>query len=87
MSTLSTLLRPVFVALKLLLIGAIAIGALVFGTMVAFTIFIGVSLARLLRGRGDATASPAGERVFDAEYEVVRRPGSGVLTPIERDRA
>ncbi len=59
MSTLSALLRPVFAALKLLLIGAIAIGALVFGTMVAFAIFIGVSLVRLLRGRGEATASTA----------------------------
>jgi hypothetical protein len=86
MSTLSTLLRPVFVALKLLLIGAVAIGALVFGTMVAFTIFIGVTLARLLRGRSETAASNTGERVFDAEYEVVRRPGSGVLTPIERNR-
>jgi len=53
--------------------------------MVAFAIFVGVSLVRLLRGRGEATASTASDRVFDAEYEVVRRPGSGVLTPIERD--
>ena len=86
MSTLSALLRPVFVALKLLLIGTMAIGALVFGTMVAFAIFVGVSLVRLLRGRGEATASTASDRVFDAEYEVVRRPGSGVLTPVERER-
>lgn len=86
MSMLSTLLRPVIAVLKVLLIGAVALGALAFGTMVAFAIFVGVSLARLLRGRGEATASSASDRVFDAEYEVVRRPGSGVLTPIERDR-
>jgi hypothetical protein len=86
MSTLSTLLRPAIAALKLLLVGAIAVGALVFGALLAFAIFVGVSLARLLRGRGEATASSASDRVFDAEYEVVRRPGSGVLTPLERDR-
>ena len=86
MSTLSTLLRPVFALLKLLLIGAVALGALVFGTLVAFAIFAGVSLLRLLRGRGDATASTASDRVFEGEFEVVRRPGSGVLTPIERER-
>ncbi|HQW81718.1 MAG: hypothetical protein IPF83_14760 [Rhodanobacteraceae bacterium] len=85
MSMLSALLRPVFAALKVLLIGAIALGALAFGTMVAFAIFIGVSLARLLRGRDDPAPGPASERVFDAEYEVVRRPGSGVLTPTRRD--
>ncbi|HWT16503.1 MAG TPA: hypothetical protein VN581_12015 [Patescibacteria group bacterium] len=86
MSMLSALLRPLLAALKVLLIGAIALGALAFGTLVAFAIFIGVSLARLLRGRGDAVASPSNDRVFEGEYEVVRRPGSGVLTPIERDR-
>ena len=85
MSTLASLFRPLFAILKMLLIAAIAFGALVFGTLVAVTIFLGVSLMRLLRGRGEVAAS-GNERVFDAEYEVVRKPGSGVLTPIERDR-
>ena len=86
MSSLSALLRPLFSLLKLLLIGAIALGALAFGTLVAVAVFLGVSLARLLRGRGEAAASGASDRVFEAEYEVVRRPGSGVLTPLGRDR-
>lgn len=86
MSTLSSLLRPVFALIKFLLIGAFALGALAFGTMVALAVFAGVSLARLLRGRGDATASAPSDRVFEAEYEVVRRPGRGVLTPLSRDR-
>ncbi len=85
MSTLASLFRPLFTLLKMLLIAAIAFGALAFGTLVAITIFIGVTLSRLLRGNGDGTTSN-NERVFDAEYEVVRKPGSGVLTPIERNR-
>lgn len=86
MSMLQNLLRPIAAVLKLLLIGAVAIGAVAFGALVAFTIFLGVSLAKLLRGRGEATASSASDRVFDAEYEVVRRPGRGVLNPLEHDR-
>jgi hypothetical protein len=86
MSTLMSLLRPVVALVKFLLIGAIALGALAFGTLVAVAVFAGVSLARLLRGRGDATASTSSDRVFEAEYEVVRRPGRGVLTPLSRER-
>jgi len=86
MSTLSALFRPVLAVLKLLLIGAIALGALLFGTLVAAVIFLGVSLLRLFRGRSEGSVSKDGERVFEAEYEVVRRPGSGVLTPPGRDR-
>ena len=85
MSSPTSFLQPVFALLRLLLIGAIALAALLFGTVVAATIFIGVTLARLFRGRSDAPpVASANDRVFDAEYEVVRRPGSGVLTPIER---
>ena len=86
MSTLSALFRPVLGVLKLLLIGAVALGALLFGTLVAVGIFLGVSLLRLFRGRGEGGVSKHGERVFEGEYEVVRRPGSGVLTPLRRDR-
>lgn len=85
MSTLASLFRPLFSILKMLLIAAIAFGALAFGTLVAITIFIGMTISRLLRGGGESPNS-ANERVFDAEYEVVRKPGSGVLTPIERNR-
>ena len=86
MSTLSALFRPVLAVLKLLLIGAIALGALLFGTLVAVGIFLGVSVLRLFRGRGEGSVNPPSERVFEGEYEVVRRPGSGVLTPPGRDR-
>jgi len=83
MSMFASLLRPLFSVLKMLLIAAIAFGALAFGTLVAITIFIGVTVSRLLRGNGEG-ANRSSERVFDAEYEVVRKPGSGVLTPVER---
>ncbi len=90
MSSSASPLQAVFALLRLLLIGALALGALLFGTLVAVTIFVGVSIARLFRGNTTDAAPPVtgngNERVFDAEYEVVRRPGSGVLTPIERDR-
>jgi len=85
MSSPASPLHAVFALLRLLLIGAIAAGALLLGTLVAATIFVGVSVSRLFRGRSDMPPAANGsERVFDAEYEVVRRPGSGVLTPIER---
>ena len=85
MSTLANLLRPLFAIMKMLLIAAIAFGALVFGTLVAITIFLGVTVARLFRGNSSGAVNSS-ERVFDAEYEVVRKPGSGVLTPVDRDR-
>ncbi len=83
---MSDFVRPLLVVIRIILIGALVLAALAFGTLVALAIILVLLVMRLFGSRTSIDRKPAENRVFDAEFEIVRRPGRGVLSAPEHDQ-